>query len=348
MKKVVYTTIDKEVLEEWQKLWALSPYANYTNAPQWFLSVIEAFAYKKFVIIAIYKNEKLAAVGALTKQKKYGIDCYTVTPGDFIYGNPFLIDLEDKELVSEFTNALVEIGTVFLDNLTEDVVSAFGRNNKTQAIEESLNYSLPIIKDDKDVAIIKNRKILLRRIRNNAECFSFKSYEGTSSKLSEVFAIDTQSRKKGNGYSTFADEQTKRFFQLLAKHFSENLRINILYYTDTPIAYEIGFLINDTYYANQIAYLSEYMQYSPGKVIAVKLIDYLASKNVKNLNLGSGDSHIKRLLTDEYKQLYQCIISNNSLAKKYLKSSFKLRNNAFNLLSKNVVLYATYRKAKGK
>src|SRR6185312_9663597 len=109
MKTVIYRNYDQNILKEWQSLWEKSAYASYVNSSDWFLSVIEIFGYKKYGIIALYEGEKLAAIGALVEESKYGIPCYTIAPGNFACGLPFLIDIQDSQAIKSFTEALSEL-----------------------------------------------------------------------------------------------------------------------------------------------------------------------------------------------------------------------------------------------
>src|SRR5436190_23787405 len=108
MKALIYKTIDQDFIKEWETLWRNSISANYVNSPQWFLSVLETFEYKNFAIVAVYSKENLVAVAALVKEKKYGIPCYTIAPGDFSCAFPFLFDLSNKEIAKLLFEKLLE------------------------------------------------------------------------------------------------------------------------------------------------------------------------------------------------------------------------------------------------
>src|SRR5690606_12247254 len=115
-------------------------------------------------------------------------------------------------------------------------------------------------------------------IRGIEEQFRMVSFDGTDAKgLELVFAIDKESSKEKKGYSVFKDRSIKNFYKKLSKQLGDTFLVNVLYYKDKPIAYYIGFIMKGTYYWSQNAYILEYGQYSPGKVLLVKLIDFLGT-----------------------------------------------------------------------
>lgn len=345
MKAVVYTTIDTKFIDEWASLWHASPYATYANAPYWFLSVLEIFKYKKYTIIALYKERELIAVAALVNEKKYGINFYTVVPGDFICGLPFLVDYQDEAVVDLLIHKLLELGTIFLDNVSESAVSALRRRTSSiETVKQAVNFYLPLSYDEHGSVIVPHKNKLQRGIRGIEGKFTLRSFTGeTEDGLRIAFTIDAQSRKHTRGYNTFSGEGMKLFYQALAKHFQKNLLINILYFENTPIAYEMGFLIGKTYFGNQIAFVGKYGQYSPGKIILVKLLEYLGTKHITKMDFGSGDSLIKRMLTNEYQQLYQIILSKNKFERMYIKTMSGCKTILYNNLHQRTKMYSLYR-----
>jgi len=346
MKTKIYTTIDNEVIEDWWKLWEKSPYANYTNAPQWFLAVKETFTHSDYVIVALYEEKKLVAVGALVKEKKYGIDVYTIPAENYVCGTPFLFIRQDKKIIKTIVENLSKLGTVFLANIPDDFVTQLNISTiKMDAIRQTVNYYLPLVKDEKGIAIIPNKKKLLHKIRDMEERFIIRTTDGTTNEpFSAVFSIDIESRKQQKGYSTFTDSKAKDLFISLAKHFKEHLWINILYFDKKPIAYEIGFAVGKKYFGNQISYIANYMQYSPGKVMIARLIEKLISSGLEYMDLGSGDSSIKRGVTKEKRDLYQVVISKNKMTRMYISRICQSRNYLFDQLHQRVKIYSTYRK----
>jgi CelD/BcsL family acetyltransferase involved in cellulose biosynthesis len=348
MKTVIYKSIDKSIINEWEKFWKESSFANYANSPSWFVSVIETFSYADFAIVAVYKNEKLVAIGGLVKEKKYGITVYTAAPNDFICGIPFLFDHADNAVASALKQVLASLGIIFLSNIPEVFVSVANKNKLfTESFVQTVNYYLPLQKDEAGKAHITKRRKMLREIRGIEDQFIVKSFAGNAyDALSIVFSLDKQTSKQQKAANTFASADIQHLYLSLANHFRDSMRINILYYQNMPIAYEIGFMVGKTYYGSQIAYLSDYRHYSPGKVLLVNLLDSLVAKNVTMMDFGSGESPMKQLFTDEKRTLYSVIISSNKGVSSYLKMLFILKNYAFASLENHKKIYGFYKKLK--
>lgn len=346
MKIEIYKKFDTDLQEKWLNLWKSVSYANYTNSPQWFLSVIESFGYKDFVIIAIYQEEELVAIGGLVKVKKFGLPCYTVAPGDFVLGIPFIIDPSDSGVRKNFFASLRNLGTVYLENIPEMFLASVKNKAGISTMCSTVNLYFPIHIENNMVTIPK-RSRLLNRIRGIEDDFTMKYFTGENAeKLDLIYSIDKESSKQNKGYNVFNNKKIKEFYKNLAKNFREDFYIHILFFKEKPIAYYIGFLVNNTYYWSQNAFISEYSNYSPGKILLVKIIDFFGLKNVKEINFGSGDYRIKRLFTDEYVNLYNVVISNSSLNENYIKNFTKIKNFAYHSLQKNAKLYSLYRKVK--
>ena len=213
MKTALYKTIDQKFIKEWQLLWEKSSYANYTNSPQWFLSAIDAFNFKNYAIIAIYEEEKLIATGAFVKEKKHGLSVYTVAPADFVCGEPFLLDWENKLVIKTFVANLLALGIVNFTNLPEKIVLALQKETKQLNVtKQTINLFFSIKKDDKEKVLIPKRSRLTNRIRGLEEQFVMESFDGTNSKgLELVFSIDKESSKEKKGYSAFANKNIRSF-----------------------------------------------------------------------------------------------------------------------------------------
>lgn len=345
MKTVLLHTLDKTILKEWKQLWEKSDFANYTNAPQWFESILKIFDYKEYLIIALYERNTLVGIAPLVKIKKYGVPLYTVAPSNFVYGMPFLIDVTSKKQLNVLLRTFETLGTVCFDNIPETVLHAFMKNKASLIhTKTALNYQMPFEREANGQAFIRNRKKLLHKVKGIEDDFSLKSYNGKQSEmLNLIFDIDSRSKKQGKGYGTFASEETRMFYQEIAKTYGKYFIMNILYYQEIPIAYEIGFEINKTYFGNQIAFVTDYAQFSPGKVLVVKTFDELIQHKIKTFDFGSGDSHLKRMLTDKKQNLYQVVLSKNKVQAEYLKGVSKARSRIYTALQNNPKVYSVYR-----
>jgi CelD/BcsL family acetyltransferase involved in cellulose biosynthesis len=348
MKAVIYKEINEKIEKEWLALWRSSEYANNTNSPQWFLSALDAFEYKEYAVIAVYKKEKLVGIMGLVKEQMYGIPVYTVAPRDFTCGLPFLLDITDQAVISTMTQSLLELGNVFLNNIPKEIANILQKaTNAIETKEKTINYYLPIVKDINGIVRLEKRKKFLKDVKGIEDKFSVKNFDGkTKEGLEMALYVDTQSRKQKRGYSVFANPRIKLFYHALVTHFKQNININILYFEEKPIAYEIGFMIGKSYFGSQISFITEYSKFSPGKVLLIKVIDYVASRNVSIMDFGSGESRIKQLLTSDSRILCQIMLSKNKFVRSYVTNLGQTKEYLFNKISHYIKLYSAYRKIK--
>lgn len=347
MKAVVYTIIEQKVIKDWQSLWNKSRDANYTNSPQWFLSVLETYDYKDFVIVALYDKEQLVGIGALVKEKKYGIEIFTVAPSDFVCDNPFLLDVSDQRIVRMLRNKLKEFGAVFLDNIPEVLTVVLTKNGDAKKVQGAANYYIEIQRDNKGGVVVRNKKRLLRRSEAIEDKLTLKEFSGVNTAALEIaFAIDNKSNKQVYGYNAFSNKKVRAFYKSLQQHFQNHFLLYILYHEKKPVAYQIGFRIKKTFYCSQIAFLKEYEQYSIGRSLLIRLIETLGKTHVDIVDFGSGEDHVKRSLTKLQRPLFSLFFGENRFKSVYLTYMTETQKNIYTLLHSNKRIYAVYRKIK--
>jgi hypothetical protein len=347
MKIKIYTKIDPNFIREWQSFWDKSPFANYSNSTQWFLSVIESFNYKNYAIIAIYKKEQLIAVAAFIKKRKYGIDVYTTPPEDFACGLPFLADINDELLMNMLINQILELGTLCISNIPEKLSQVIKNTTKKSTIfKGTLNFFMPLEKDASGQMVIKNKSKIMQKAQDIENDISLTTYDCGSSidALNIAFMIDNISTKRSKGYNAFADKEICTFFKFLAKNYKEKLLINVLYDREKPIGYEIGFAINNTFYGNQIATVSGYEKYSLGRIFIIKLIESLGKRGINKIDFGSGEDHIKKSFTKNYQALYTIVISKYRHIHMYLNTMFRFSYLVYKFFHRYPKVYYLYRR----
>lgn len=347
-KVIIHNTIEQDIIQKWEELWRNNIDANFSNSPFWFLSIIATFKYKDYKIIGIENNGKLEVITGLIKTNVYGIATYSLLPNDFICGIPFLIDFAQSETIELFISTLKKIGTVIINNVPSTFCKELLKyDNEITTVYLTANPILNFETDSKGEVIIPKKKRMLRESKKYQNHLQFKSFSGDDLEhFKTVFELDRKSPKFQNGYNAFSDISIQKFYKNLAKNFGEYFRINFLYFDETPIVYELGFLINETYYGSQIAHDQQFQYLAPGKVMETELIKYLFEQKVKKINYGSGDNFIKKTLANSYKDLDKLIITNDRKISLYLSLLFKSRDGLFQMINKNKMIYALYRKFK--
>lgn len=347
-KIITRNNLDKELYNEWLELWKKSNCANYINGPQWLRSTIDSFGYKNYQIYCLYSNTELVGVIALVEVKVFGIKTMTIPPQDFVSGIPFLAkNIDEKDVFKALIAEISKIKTVILGNIPEEFISNFSeiKSRHLSVTHQTLNFYLNITRDENKKIIIPGEEKLLRETKKVRDSFEMKTYDANNKDIMKLaFDIDIKSPKHDKAYNAFSDKKIKLLYKNLAKNFGENMAINILYFNNNAIAYEMGFLINKIYTGSQIAYDKAYAKQTPGKVTEVMLINSVASRGGNMVDYGSGENYIKKLICPNYRNLYKVVISSNAFAFHYLKYLSITKEKVFNLINQNIILYATYKK----
>lgn len=345
MKSIAYHQLTKQFLLEWQTLWEQSSFATYANAPFWLQAVLRNFTFTEYLVIALYRNKKLVCVAPLEKEKLFGISCYTAAPNDFVCGMPFLLDPSDTEVLYTLVQELTALGVVVLDNLPSEFLHNLKQGTPNLAATlQTKNYFLTLAKDSNDNVVVPLREKLLRRAKRYEEVLCLKSFDGTDQKgLELAFAIDENSSKRTHGYPTFPTRQIMTFYQTLAMLFGTHFMSNILFFKDEPIAFEIGFSIGSTYTGSQIGFHKDYAFLSPGKVLAVRLLESFSKRPIEKIDFGSGDSELKQKLTKEYTELFHTVITKHFFVREYILLLFRAKEFGYTMLKKHKNIYMLYR-----
>lgn len=344
MKTVIHTEKTKELMSSWQDLWENSPERNYFNGPAWFKSVFDTYHPSEIKILTIVSNHKLLAITSLFKIKKYGFTVYTMIPEDFVCGSPILFDPNYPEANRLLLETVLSLGTTVINNLQEITLKNLKRNSSSlKAVQKSVNYFLNF---DNKVAIsnsTEHRWKKMRKIYKLRDKFELDIGYGLSDQLEIAFKIDYETRKQRRGYATFNHHEYVTLYRNLASNLGNSLETHLLYYEGNIIAYEIGYRIYDTYYGSQLAFIEKYGELTPGKVIAILLVEHLLATGAKTLDFSSGDNYVKRMFTKTRHDLFDVVISNNFFKSSILITIMRLHEGMYNTLSKHRKLYSFYK-----
>ncbi len=345
MKVITHNQLDLAVYKEWHALWEKSSYANASNSPAWLTSLLKAYSYQTFRIMMFYRNNKLVAVAYVVKEKRFGLSCYTAGPGNFSYGVPFLLDPKDTRVIKEIGTQLRSMGTVVLDNIPQKFIARSHRYiPEVRFIPQTRNYFLRLQNDIQKNSMLPLYKLFMKKAKKYNERITFKRFKGFSKNaMKSVFQIDKENAKYNQGYLTFVNQKHKELYKSLAQNLKEHFTTHLLYFDKKPIAYEMGFVIGSTYFANQISYLRAYRFLAPGKVIIVKLLESISQKNIIKIDFGSGESDIKQKLTNEYDVLSHVVIAKHNSISQYIIICHSMRDKLYQLVNKNKKLYSLYR-----
>ncbi len=326
-KTITIKELDKKFITQWQKLWERAENANIFNSYEWFLMYKEAYKIKEYEIYACFEDEKLIAVLAVVSSKRFGIPVFspigeTVEPS-------FLIEYYEKKLFKHFFSNIIKKKNLYLVKVDEKAVVLLKAIFPQMFFPlMSANPYILIGEDPFRLMSKSNHKNLKKVLRRNADELRFELYDDTSDLnkyLQMMFSIEGKSAKKLRSMDIFSKQENREFFENIVKHCRKFVRIGVLYYQDTPIAYQFGLQYKDIFLAHQTAYLFEYRKFDPGKTMLARLLQQLVGSSVTLFDLGGGMSMYKREFTPEYHFLYDLYYSRNILFVLWWKSINEVR-----------------------
>ncbi len=342
----IYSSLNPELYCKWKRLWESSPYASLINSPYWTSAVIQTFPDVPCTIIAVYTKDSLNAVIPLWKKRILSVLVYTSIPDHFTYGIPILADVLNNHLIKHLLAEMIQLGPCHFQNTDEQFVGTV--NTYLQGLSfartSTVNYSIDLQNDVDIRHTMSNKSVIFRRIKHISDRFTIRSANNTSDHaLEEVFSIDKNSAKQAKGYATFSNTSSRMFYRLLQKEFKSNFLIHFLEYDSKPIAYSIGFVVHNTYIGSQLGYDLSASRFQPGKVLAYKIFEQLKNNSFSHMDLGTGDSHIKHLMSSSHRQLYAITLSRNSLVRNVLPLAINFREKIYTILFSNKKMYFIYK-----
>lgn len=185
-------------------------------------------------------------------------------------------------------------------------------------------------------AIRYNYKKASKNFQVRLECYQ------SQEKVSEVFEIMVQVfRKATRGQDKtqgFLRKDYVEFHKDVASALARNgwLRIYVLYFNDTPVAYIYGYLFKKVFWYYQTSYDLTLKDYSPGAVVLQMVIKSLIEEGAQEFDFLRGDEEYKFSFSSGYRQLSTAYLFNN---KKYLYFFYILGRNITNSLksAKNIL-----------
>lgn len=342
---VLYTSLPDSLRAEWENLWQKSPTAHIENSPGWFEAACEAFHHeKKFIATAYDASGSLVAVVPLVKVRLYGFPVCTAPGLDFITHTTILGDLSIDALKRELVIAMKERGTAYLSGLTVEEAGMFSQDRSVSLFVSDWEYRMDFTKGPFGGLSKRKVRAIGNRIARAPEQITVRfAGEKLIEALQTCFAIDQASTKHLKGKGAFWRDETRTFYTLLAQKYPSHFSIVLLYYGDTPIAYDLQFLHNRTYVESQKAYLPEYAYYEPGFVLFTKFIERVSLDTSVNISFGKGRSRFKTDFSKNVRELFSVVISKNSLIRISLTFILQTRERIYRIVVAYPKLYTKFK-----
>lgn len=333
---------------EWDALWKSSPCANMFNSSGWFVSACESFRYRDRAVITIRnaKSGKMVGVLPLVRMKKYGISAYGLPGEEFVDRFSFLADMTVGAIFQEIISQLKELGTVFFVGLTEaDVQVCLKQKKNIWFFPMDENPYIDCSQPGVFPNIRKSRS--MRKAERKFGTIGFiHALENHTKLLKEAFKIDQLSSRDSKGKSTFWREGSRTFFLSLLKECPSCVFVDLLSFSDIPVAYSIGFKCNGVYACSQKAHLAEYDRYRPGGLAFQKFLEVVSSEGVREVDIGRGNDAFKRDFTNTTRILHGAVLSNNVFFGRYIREMFRWRRILYGIVADFPRVYRLYKRIK--
>lgn len=349
MKTTIYTILTPELEKQWTALWHKLDSATIFNSPGWLKAYLQSFPPVGLQIITISQNQELLAVLPLIPSRLLGVRVLTPPAGDFAQRSGLLVDLNDLPTLRQLYEEIQLLGQVYLGHLsTSEMLQLDLAGFKPSVINRSVSPRLSLAAGSSGKFVLSKRSQILKKAREAEPDLELQShFTHPDQVMAQVFDLDNQSTKHQYQYNVFADKHTQEFYLSLAKLAPKLLAVNFLLYKQTPVAYEIGFIVHkSTYLDSERAYLSGQEWYTPGKVLLVKLAEALADLKFKVLDLGPGEDNLKRALTSDGLEFTNCLVGSNPHTSTYLARAWAVRETIYHWLFTHPQLYSIYRRLK--
>lgn len=309
IKFKVINKLDHDLLSQWHTLWQDCGQAHFFNSPMWFLSCLRAFTIKEFYIFCQYKEDKLEIILPLIKSHKYGINVLCSPGKKYLDKTTLLFIGCDYSDLHNFFEQVLKYGNLYLTEIDKNL--RHNLQNKYLFYKSSDN---PYIDLAGQLSWLnkKHRSEIKNRIKKVGDHLDFQlHFSDTDKYLKDIFGIEDRSYKKQKGRHIFSDIQARKLYENIAKMKGDNSAVVLLYFDNSPIAHLFGLTYKNIFLAYHMAYLSNYRNIMPGKILLYHLIIKLQALEYKLFDFSRGQSSLKSQFTGTTREQYDLLTSNS-------------------------------------
>ena len=297
-------------------------------------------------IFLVYQNQKLLFIFPLCIEKKYGLKILKWQGGNqsdymggLIKGESSLEKKEFLLLWKKIKDKLPDFDITYFKNQPEKIGNAINPFvNHLNSFKTSNSRSINL-KDSFETFINNNlkKKFLSDTKRslntlNKKGRIDFKIYENVNNsqrkKIIEEILYQKELRLKELNQKNEIDKFSENFYINFdeRKFLNGNLHISSLKFNDTIIAMHWGAIYKNTYYYLMPSIAkTEYLKYSPGRLLLYKLVEWCYQKNIKKFDLSLGEESYKKNWSNLKNGLYD-LYETNSLKSYPLFYLLKIRS----------------------
>ena len=327
-KKKISCTREKvlheDLFHDWHQLW-LEQKGHYFNSPYWYKACVDAFEIdKEDIYIFVCRSEsEVIGVLPLIRVKKYGFS-YLKFPGEkYLDQACLLVQQENATVVTE----LVETASSFCRLLYLAEIREVQLFNQSKAVVKPVS-ECPYI-DMRAGAFHEMKPKRYRRrknkIKKHSDKLKFKVFHGKeiAEYIDVLFKIEGNSPKAKNNLDIFREKSARKLYESIIYQ-EETTVLAVLYYENTAIAHIFSLKTNNSITDIHTAYLEEYRTLSPGTLLLLLFVEYVADDSgVEYYDLSRGVTVQKKEYTSKINSQYNIYIT-NFIGMNIIRSAFFL------------------------
>ncbi len=339
MNVLVKHQLNKEFLDKWHILWEKAYNPHLFNTPEWFLAYCEVFDVKDSLVLFIEEKGQLVALLPLVYDKVFGIRALVSPGGRFLDKSSLLLRLNDDSCINLIIKKLMSIDSFYLHELSKELSDMIVKSNRELLVREaSINPYIPLTGDPFQYLAKDNKNKIFNRVKRNKEHLKYRNFLGDPAALEIAFTVDEISYKKTKGKPVFSSEREKSFFRKLLVMCKQHIVVNVVYYDNVPIVYDIGYLYKNTYQGALTSYNTNYRNLSPGKLLLYFILQRVKKEGLDTFDFSRGSSVFKSEFTNLSYPQYDAFYAKNLIVKYWWYSA----NNLYFFILENKLLYGLY------
>lgn len=297
----------------WDKLVSVNEFKNIFITFDWLYTWWNNFNDEKELFILLDKNDDGEICG-LAPLMKVGDDLRTIqfiAHGSADYSDILAVDKNktiEKLLafLSENKNqwSKINLTEIAAPAKTTAIITSVAADKNMNIVTSDSNICFSFINQDTrssiDTVEFKKNRSTKRSYAhlNKIGALEFKKLSDSNeikSHLNRLFQFHINRWQDSSTTSKFLNENHRNFYIQLTENLTPNrqLVLYVLNLNQSPLAYLLGYEMNDTIYLYTIASDIFYLKYSPGKIIIHETTNYEIKQGIKIIDLARGDESYK-------------------------------------------------------
>lgn len=128
--------------------------------------------------------------------------------------------------------------------------------------------------------------------------------------IPEVVRLERSSWKQAQSAGIFKDPGHNAFYFILLQEVAKRggVKLSLLRVRGTLAAFELGFLGTGSYHMHAMAYLPQFGEFSPGRLLALSVLEGCFSENLSTYDFLQNEQAFKRSMANHQEPLWDCVL----------------------------------------